>query len=142
MGSRPLRIGLVAALASAGCTGILDGGESRVLGTVQFYSDPVVIEVPDSVHRAEDFVVTVRTYGGGCERIGPTESETRADTIFVAPYDFTTRGVGTECTAILRLFDHSITLSWPSAGDLTVVIRGMEEPSGQERRYVRRVAVR
>jgi hypothetical protein len=135
------RTGLVATLAAAACTGTFDADQSRVLGTVAFYSQPVVVQVPGNVAPGAPFDVRVHTYGGGCERIGPTEAETRGDTIVVSPYDFT-EPAGTPCPDILYTFEHSVTLSWPFAGDLTVVVRGREEPAGVERRYVREVAVR
>lgn len=124
------------------CGGIMDGGDTRVLGTVEFYNDPVAIAVPEEVAAGVEFSVSVRTYGGGCERMGPTETLKRGDTIFVEPYDFTKAGVATICTRELKLFDHSATLMSPSAGDLTVVIRGMAEPAGSMRTYPHDVVVR
>jgi len=136
------RLGTLTALSVAACTAVLDIGESRVLGAVQFYGDSVVIEVPETVAASEDFLIKVRTYGGGCERIGLTEVETKVDTVIISPYDFTKRGAGIVCTDVLKIFEHSAMVAWPRVGELTVIIRGIEEPAGTERQYLRRVMIR
>ncbi|MCK5651658.1 MAG: hypothetical protein KAJ42_09790, partial [Gemmatimonadetes bacterium] len=48
------------------CDGILGLGEDKRVGVIAFYSDPVVITVPDSVQAGVSFEVSVLTYGGGC----------------------------------------------------------------------------
>jgi hypothetical protein len=130
---------LSVALSMAACKEATGVGEAKVLGTVEFYGDPLVVTIPDTIAVGATFEVAVRTYGGGCETIGPTETTVRGDTIVVAPYDFTTQGVDVVCTMELKHFHHSVSLSWPTAGDLHVLVRGWVEPAGAERTYPYRV---
>lgn len=126
----------------AACAQPAEPGESRVLGVVDFYQDSVVVDVPDTATAGQEVRIMVRTYGGGCERMGPTETQQRGDTVFVTPWDFTVRGPHVACTDILRMFDHTASAAWSHAGQRVVVVRGMEEPAGVERRWVRVVHVR
>lgn len=116
--------------------------EVRYLGTVSFAADIApLIETPDTVVASMPFVVSVRTFGGGCEREGPTETEISADEIVVSPFDFTVRRPGIGCAEILKTFDHEATLTWPEPGEITLVFRGVVMPDSVERRFDRRVVV-
>jgi len=132
---------LTATAVGGACAGALESDEAKVLGTVEFHGDPAVIVVPDTAGVGIGVPVSVRTYGGGCERIGPTEISLEADTTFVEPYDYTKKGVALICTMELKLFNHTTTLSWPTAGRRVVAIRGVVEPSGEVRTYLRTVVV-
>jgi hypothetical protein len=112
------------------------------LGAVEFYDHPAVIELPDTVRVGEAFLARVRTYGSGCDRLGPTVVTSRGDTLVVEPYDLTTRGQSVPCDDILKTFDHAETTAWPVPGVLTVLVRGIEQPGGERRRYVREIVVR
>jgi hypothetical protein len=117
----------VVALSFTGCDsalGLVRGG--RQLGVIAFYSDPIVIEVPDTVRRGQDFTVRVRTYGGGCISQGPTEVEVAGLRATVTPYDIDS-GSGF-CTSELRLFQHAATIRFDRAGDARVVVRGTRQP--------------
>lgn len=135
-----LLVALWAVLLVAACKPATGIGEVKVLGTVEFYGDPLVVTIPDTIAVGATFEVTVRTYGGGCETMGPTETTVRGDTILVVPYDFTTRGVDVLCTLELKHFHHSVTLSWPTAGEVHLLVRGWVEPAGVERSYPYRVS--
>ena len=135
---------LLLALAGllAACDDPTGPDEVLVVGTVDFYEEPVVIEVPDTVAAGEPFAVGVRTYGGGCERLGPTEVEALEDGVRVTPRDWTTVDPDVACTTELKLFEHEATLTWSTPGEITVRIRGREEPAGVERTFARTVVVR
>jgi len=59
-----LRGGTLALLEA--CNGILGPEDKSRVGTIVFFGDPVVIEVPDTVQVGVSFEVSVQTYGGGC----------------------------------------------------------------------------
>jgi hypothetical protein len=137
---------LVVALTTtlAACDVLSIAPEERlVVGAVAFYAvgDPF-IDLPDTVDASVPFAVTVHTYGGGCERIGPTETTVEASAALVVPYDYTVSSPGIACTDILNVFQHVAVLRLDLAGAATVTIRGREEPSGALREYPRPVWVR
>ena len=131
-------------MSSTACGALLEpsSGEALVVGTVAFYGDPVVIDLPDTVDASTPFTVSVRTYGGGCERIGPTEITVAARSAVVVPYDYTRTGADVACTAILNIFEHQVALRLDVPGQATVTIRGREQPSSVVRDYPRQVWVR
>ena len=124
----PFTFAVTALLVS--CDAVLGPNEELVVGTVAFYNSPIVIELPDTVSASVPFVVRVRTYGGGCERIGPTETTVDELTALVTPYDYTRIGDDVICTMILKRFDHEVLLRLEIVGEGTVTIRGKEEPGG------------
>lgn len=129
-------------LVAAACSESTGPEDAARLGTVWFYDEPVVVEVPDTARAASPFEVRVRTYGGGCHRMGATATLASGDTLRVTPTDTVTTGPDLACPDILRTFDHRATASWPTPGELTVVVEGWEEPAGRERRLARTVVVR
>lgn len=131
-------------LSTSACGALLEppSGEATVVGIVEFHGDPVVIDVPDTVDASVPFTVGVRTYGGGCERIGPTEVTVEAQSAVVVPYDYTQSAEDVACTAELKTFEHQVALRLDVPGQATVTIRGRELPSGDVREYPRQVWVR
>lgn len=110
------------------------GQDGRVLGTVQFYNDPVVIELPQRVVRGVGFTVTVWSYGGGCISRGDTQVElgTMQARILPSDHDVSLTFMGPRvCTLELRLFEHSATVRFDQAGVASVAIRGVPKPSGE-----------
>lgn len=112
----------------ASCGSILGPNEELVIGTVAHYDDPVIIEVPDTVVSSVPFAVTVRTYGGGCERQGPTETSVEGQVTVVTPFDYTPTGDDVACMDILKTFDHEASLELGTKGVATLVVRGRQEP--------------
>lgn len=133
---------LAPALLLVACSDTAGVQQTEVLGTVEFYRDPIVVAVPDTVQRGAPFEVSVATYGGGCMWIGPTKTMIWGNTIVVAPYDSTLVGKDAVCTLELKTFPHTVTLAWPSSGEVTVAIHGLVRPTGVERTYLRTVVVR
>jgi hypothetical protein len=97
---------------------------------IQFYQDPMLIEVPSVVSRGVDFEVAVRTFGGGCVTQGDTEVSIAGRTAEVRPFDiFVTRlPPNGACTNELRYFPHRATLRFAEAGTAVVHIRGRAQP--------------
>ena len=102
--------------------------ERLVVGTVAFHSEPVDIDVPDTVTVSVPFSVSVRTFGGGCQRLGSTEVVINGLDAEVTPFDSTAGGDRVVCTDILLAFAHGASLTFATVGSATVTIRGKEEP--------------
>jgi hypothetical protein len=128
----------VAALCS--CDGLLDhNGERSQVGTISFYSEPVVTEVPDTVARGQSFSVGVRTDGNGCVSFGRTEVRVSGLEAVVTPYD--THDGGDVCPDLLREIDHETTITFQQAGTGAVRFRGRREPEDTMTTEVRVVQV-
>jgi hypothetical protein len=137
------RIGasIIAAAALCSCDGLFDdSGERSRVGTISFYSQPVVIEVPDTVAQGQPFSVGVRTYGNGCVSVGRTEAMVSGLQGLVTPYD--TYSGGDICPDVLREFDHETTITFDQPGTGVVRFRGMREPEDTINTELRVVHVR
>ena len=113
-----------------------------MLGAIAFYSvgDPHV-EVPATAERGVPFTVTVRTYGGGCDRVAGTEVRAVGPSVVeVAPYDFTRPNA--LCTDQLVALTHAAAVRFDVAGTSRVRVRGRRAPGGAELVVEREVVVR
>ena len=127
--SWPPRFRFVVMLSTltASC-GILEPDERRVIGVMETFANPVLVEVPDSVAVSVPFAVSVTTYSGfhSCvTRIGDTEVGLEGSIARVTPYDY--RSERTEdraCTDILRIFEHQTTVRFDVPGEAVVVVIG------------------
>lgn len=132
--SRPLPfLVLILALGSAaGCRLTTDNEirRERQLGLIQFYHDPLVIQIPETVAVASPFEVTVRTYGGGCIDQGDTEVSLAGAVATVRPYDVfvTYLPPNYACTDDLRLYTHRAQLHFDQPGPATITIQGRVRP--------------
>ncbi len=108
------------------CDSFLDPDGGRRIGVIAFYSDPVTIHTPDTVQLGVPFEVSVRTYGDGCLREGPTNIRVRGLQIDVTPYDI--HSGGRVCEAILNMFPHKATLALPTPGLARFLFYGKQEP--------------
>ena len=135
---------VVAVLAGCSSEGPTELREALGLGVIEFYQAPTIIDLPDTVDAGTPFPVRVRTYGGGCQREGPTETEAGSGGIIISPYDFDVVSAPRNftCPDILRHFDHGATLSWPVAGEIRVVVRGLVKPGKVKTEVERQVVVR
>ena len=127
---------LTAGAASATCTYSLGAptgpppGQqaARVPGILTFRGSPQEISAPATVAVGQEFQVSIATFGGGCEEKGDegvVVSETGAS-IFV--YDFTTATrPGVVCTAILKRFQHTVTLRFDQSGQKLIRVWGRQE---------------
>lgn len=128
-------IGVLVVLVLVACAATPSGGSppppngpsERVLGTVEFYGDPVRVEVPRTAELEQPFVVTVTTYGGGCIEKGETEVKVEALRAEVRPYDYDTTPVNGDCDDELRLHEHTTTLRFEEVGTAEIVFYGRKE---------------
>jgi hypothetical protein len=129
------RLLLAAVLLAAGCNGAerfspadpaagADGaGMVTVLGAIKGYNnDDPRIDVQVNGRTVE---VTVSTYGGGCHRLGATETQVVGMSALVVPFDHTAPP-GTPCTRQLVEMRHRATLGFASAGTARIRVRGID----------------
>lgn len=138
---------LVGALALAlllllACSSPSGPRERRVIGTIEFFDDPVVISLPDTAAAGEPFTATVRTYGGGCTRKGDTEVDVDGLRANVIPFDIETVGDQVVCPAVLVRFQHSATITFEEPGTGDVIVQGRREPENELFTVERTVVVR
>lgn len=133
---------LVIPFSMACSTSPTEPDETRVIGTVWFYQQDVVIVVPDTVQAGVAFPVTVHTYGGGCERIGETEAYVDGSSAVVFPFDYTYQGSEYGCTDVLKVFRHETTVSFTQPGSARVEVHGRAFPEDEPRTEIRTVVVR
>lgn len=98
------------------------GPSERVFGTIEYYGEPVRVEVPDNVEQGQPFAVT--TYGNGCIEKGGTNVEVEALRAEVRPYDYDTTPLGHDCDDMLRIHEHTATLSFGEAGTAEIIFYG------------------
>lgn len=124
-----------------GCTTFLDIiDRTQVLGAIEYYGDPAEVSVPAEAEAGRGFIVTVRTYGGGCVEKGRAEVEVAGDRAVVRPYDYHRQRV--DCPSTLALFDHMAMVRFDAPGTFEVVIEGLSLPSDEVIRVTRTVQVR
>lgn len=109
-----------------GCDGVVGPDERRQVGVIDFFEQPTVIAVPDTVRAGEDFQVSVRTYGRGCVRQDTTEVAVEGRLAQVVPYDLHSRD-GT-CSDVVRAFDHAAVVRFEEAGEAEVRVVGKRLP--------------
>ncbi|MFQ6045953.1 MAG: hypothetical protein ACE5PT_06285 [Gemmatimonadales bacterium] len=110
-------------------------------GTIEFYGDPVVVDVPDTITLGTPAMVTVRTYGGGCHRKGFTEVSVDGLTAAIDPYDSLWVGGG-GCPDILLHFEHAVSVELAEPGTATIRVVGRTLPADTVLVAVRSVVVR
>lgn len=122
-----------------GCGAVVGPDERRQVGVIDFYDQPSVIEVPDTVRVGEDFQVSVRTYGGGCVSQDTTEVAVADRLAQVVPYDLHS-GEGV-CPDVLRTFDHEAVVRFEDEGEAEVRVIGKRMPENAIVAVVRAVVV-
>jgi hypothetical protein len=130
---RPFRHYCIAAAAIAvlcSCDSSTGPDDNHRIGTISFYHDPVVVEAPRDVVRGQTFAVSVRTYGGGCVKQGPTNVAIAGGRAIVTPYDVDTGA--SLCTTELRLYTHEAMLRFDDTGTMTIAFRGLRQPEGTQ----------
>jgi hypothetical protein len=109
---------------------------------LQFYSDPVHIDLPDSVARGSAFYISVRTYGGGCASQGHTEVEINDLLAKVEPFDLEPTDPNVVCPEVLRVFEHVVSIRFDEVGTATVRVFGRRQPGDETLSVDRTVVVR
>ncbi len=125
------------------CTPILGPNWRLKRGVIQYYEDPVVIQLSDTVIAGAPMTVSVTTYGGGgggCSRRGFVEVKINGLTAELAPYDsVAVRATG--CTLVLHLYRHEVNLVFEQKGIATVRLVGKEWPADKKIIVTRTVLV-
>jgi len=122
------------------CDGILGPEDKSRVGTISFFGDPVVIEVPDTVQTGVSFEVSVRTYGNGCYSMGGTTVQLHSRSADVTPFDLYS-GAGI-CDDILKTFTHKAALSFDEPGMAQIRFHGKQMPEDSLITLVRELVVR
>ncbi len=123
-------------LCVSGCDFLLGEDEQptfgRQLAIIEHYGDPVTIDLPQIVLREQPFEASVRTYGAGCVKQGDTELHMSGMSATLQAFDsFVVSMPSTfACVDILRLFSHSVILTFEDTGVATISVRGRREPGG------------
>lgn len=73
-----------------------------------------------------EITVSVISYGGGCDVIGPTRSTREGRVIEVVPYDYTPVDRRRSCPAVVRTFEHVARIEIDGPGTWTVRVRGRD----------------
>jgi len=146
--SRPFLVllGTLALASSAGCRLFTDNEirRERQLALIEFYGDPLVVQIPDTAAVATPFEITVRTYGGGCIDQGDTEVSVAGQAASVRPYDVfvTSLPPNYACTSDLRLYTHRALVRFAQVGPATVTVHGRVRPGDSAIAVQRSVHVR
>jgi hypothetical protein len=83
----------------------------------------VRIELPSTARVGEHINVVLRTIGDGCTRHERTDIALGVERADITPYD---RRTQTLCDDSAGLIMHDALLSFPSAGEKTIVVHGLE----------------
>ncbi len=140
-------IALVAACSGGGSevlglSGVISAGLGLQPGILQFYDDPVLIDVPQSAAVGKPVMIAVKTYGGGCITRGETRLTQSGLSVEIAPFDKVTEpGPQEACTDDLRIFEHDVVVMFDTPGSAKVVIQGREWPKNREFSREYRIAV-
>jgi hypothetical protein len=122
------------------CDGILGPEDKSRVGTISFFDDPVVTEVPDTVQVGVSFEVSVQTYGGGCNSKGGTTVQRHSFAADVTPYDL--HSGATLCPAEERTFTHEAALSFEEHGVAQIRFHGIQMPEDSLITIVRELVVK
>lgn len=129
---------VAASLLLFGCSGSPTVAEAeadgRVPGALEHYGDPVLVELPARVLSGSEFVVNVKTYGGGCTTKGDAVVESAAQSAWIKPFDYDWSAVAggpVICSGDLVLFNHQVTLRFDRPGTAHVFVQGQRKPSGE-----------
>ena len=132
--SKPWALSLMAVPFFLACNGPASEVTEPVLevrpGVLQFYDDLLQVQLPATASVGAPITVTVRTYGGGCIRMGPTWTSVRGLVAVIEPLDSVVSRLPPNwgCTAELGLLEHEATVQFAESGAATVRILGRREP--------------
>jgi hypothetical protein len=128
------------ALVLAACIGIAvaattvpEQREERVLGVLELHSEPTVdvIDAPSWARAGEPFVVVVRTYGSGCERVGDAGVIVSRDTASIMLYDFTRATTpNVVCAMVRKRFVHAVVVQFDRPANATIRVWGRRLTAG------------
>lgn len=89
--------------------------------------DSIDFVAPDTVTLNANFSISVTTFGGGCDRKGPTDVLTLSDgTIEFRPFDITELDSNEPCGLEVQSFTHIGTVNLTEAGEKTITLFGRD----------------
>ncbi|NVB79207.1 MAG: hypothetical protein HOV81_12470 [Kofleriaceae bacterium] len=115
-----MRALVLTVLALAGCT---EPDYDVVVGRIQLWDEPVMIEVPSSARRGELAIVNVTTSGNECVDYLSTDLDVHGDVADVTPLDRHPRG-NLVCHDIWKSIRHEVGIAFDTAGVKTIVVHG------------------
>lgn len=97
---------------------------TRVRGVIDYFQeDPrTVVQLPAEAIVNMPFVVTIVTFGSGCDNAGDAEVTITGNTADITVYDYHVFGV--PCTEQLKRMPRTATLKFPTAGEATIRVNG------------------
>jgi hypothetical protein len=120
---RALRSGVVALLAGCGDTTAPLPGSNAALIQPAFSSVPL-FRVVGEARAGQPFDVAINTYGlNSCWAKARTEVEPGA-LVIITPYNREQTPPATGCFLSIQRIEHVVTLSYPTAGEKPLLIRG------------------
>ncbi|MEJ2678090.1 MAG: hypothetical protein P8174_03325 [Gemmatimonadota bacterium] len=126
-----LAAAVLAGTILAGCGRVTGPGsdvlEQRRVGVIDLYSQGIAVTVPDTVQAGVPFVVSVTTYGDGCDRQDGTDVQATKLLASVTPYDLHANSA--VCTDVLKLFQHQANVVFPEPGSAAIVVYGRVLPA-------------
>jgi hypothetical protein len=106
--------------------------------------DEPSVTAPGEAAAGAPIAVTVVTWGGGCARQGGTEASVNALAADVTPYDsvYVVLPPNMACTADLRRYTHTATVTFAAAGTAVLRVHGWSEPANAMMVVERTIQVR
>ena len=105
------------------------GTSALRLAHIDFYQDPVIVEVPGTMTAGVPAAVAVTTYGGGCVAEDTVLVEVAGLRADVAPYQRVHNpGPNGACTQELRITRRVASVTFAAPGLATVRVIGREAP--------------
>jgi hypothetical protein len=97
-----------------------------MLGIIDYLNEGTtgVITAPTTALVDEEFVVTISTFLGGCDRVGDTQVDSDGITATITVYDHF--ALGGSCTSELVRAAHTATLHFDQPGTVTLRVQGRQ----------------
>ncbi|MBA3455758.1 MAG: hypothetical protein H0T42_21865 [Deltaproteobacteria bacterium] len=114
----------LALILSAACDAPATDESIVELGRLEFFDDPVIINVPSSVKKRQPFQVQVVTYGGGCISFERTDVQVAMDGVDFLPYDRRDIPANGLCFANLSPITHEEYVVFDEPGRHVIRIHG------------------
>lgn len=108
-------------------------GLRAVVGTIYFYDEAPVTDLPATVQAGAPFTVRIVTYGDGCYQQGPTQVDQQGLRATVTPYDYVPSNLASvACPAVLRSFEHTAALQFDQPGTAEVLVAGLRRDAAHD----------
>lgn len=86
-----------------------------------------LVSVDAPPHAGQPFVLTINSFGSdGCWSKSRTDLDTTRSPMVITPYNRYTGGPNVGCAAVIVRIPHTVTLTFATPGDKTVIVRGRD----------------